>query len=302
MSTMDKYFSEQIDRYIEQMPDHTLIFFKGFSIAQVRQLIEHKNSVLNDLDLLDGDFINLEYLSESWLDIAAKIKRAKKPLVGFYEELIAIREVIPRIKLDHLVVIENNLLSPWVPCYYSYNKAVDLFDHLEGEHEAPADSELSQFLQLYGDVKLLDNKKALLLPTTVDDERLVTIQFWKGLIGEQEFPEEDIEHIEVGSKQDWEYCLNITNGVYRPALILQNGEEPLPHVNTVILAAMRLGFEAYYDELELYKEKVHYNDSQFTQILKKYWDNNANFRPLLFYKDPDRSQATETITQGQIIA
>ena len=302
MSTIDKYFSEQIDRYIEQMPDHTLIFFKGFSIAQVRQLIEHKNSVLNDPDLLDGDFINLEYLSESWLDIAAKIKRAKKPLVGFYEELVAIREVIPRIKLDHLVVVENNLLSPWVPCYYPYDKAVDLFDHLEGEHEAPVDSELSQFLQLYGDVKLLDNKKALLLPTTVDDERLVTMQFWKGLIGEQEFPEEDIEHIEVGSKQDWEYCLDITDGVYRPALILQNGEEPLPHVYTIILASMKLGFEAYYDELELYKEKVHYNDSQFAQILKRYWGSNANFRPLLFYKDPDRSQATETITQGQIIA
>lgn len=191
MSTMDKYFSEQIDRYVEQMPDHTLIFFKGFSIGQVRQLIVHKNSVLNDPDLLDGEFINLEYLNECWLDIAAKIKRAKKPLVGFYEELVAIREVIPRIKLDHLVVIENNLLSPWVPCNYLYSKAVALFDHLEGEREAPADSELSQLLQQYGDVKLLDDDKALLLPATVDDERLVFMQFWKGLIEEQEFPEHD---------------------------------------------------------------------------------------------------------------
>ena len=37
-------------------------------------------------------------------------------------------------------------------------------------------------------------------------------------------------------------------------------------------------------------------------LLQKYWGNAAQFRPLLFYKDPDRSQETEIITQGQIIA
>lgn len=37
-------------------------------------------------------------------------------------------------------------------------------------------------------------------------------------------------------------------------------------------------------------------------MLQKYWGNAAQFRPLLFYKDPDRSQETEIITQGQIIA
>ena len=180
--------------------------------------------MLDDASLLHDGFLDLEAIDDRWLDLAASIKSATKPLVGFYEELLAIRQLLPRMKIDNIVVIENNILSPWVPCYFPYSYAEKLFDYWQTEHEPPAGSPLVQLVQTYGDVKLLKEGKALLLPATLDDERIEIIPFWQGCVVEKEPLTDDIKHIEVGSIEDWEYCLNMTNGVLSSALFLQSGD------------------------------------------------------------------------------
>ena len=301
-STIGQYFSNRVEELISEFTGHTLIFFKGFGLEQIRFLITHPNSLLDDASLLHEGFLDLEAIDDRWLDLAASIKSATKPLVGFYEELLAIRQFLPRMKVDKIVVIENNILSPWVPCYFPYSYAEKLFDYWQTEHEPPAGSPLLQLVQMYGDVKLLKEGKALLLPATLDDERIEIIPFWQGCVVEKEPLTDDIKHIEVGSIEDWEYCLNMTNGVLSSALFLQSGDSLSARTSAIFSAANLLNLEVFLDELELYQEKIEYNDSQFVHVLQKYWGNAAQFRPLLFYKDPDRSQETEIITQGQIIA
>lgn len=300
--TIEQYFSSRLEEFISEFTGHTLIFFKGFGIQQIQQLIIHPNSLLKDASLIHEGYLDLEILDDNWLEIATSIKGSKKPLVGFYEELLAVKQILPRIKADKIIVVENNILSPWVPCYFPYSDAEKLFDYWQTEHEPPVGSSLVQLTQMYGDVKLLKDREALLLPAVLDDERIEILPFWQGDIVELEPPIDGVEYIEVGSMKDWEYSLNVTNGKFSPALFLQNGDKISVRTGAMLCAANLLGLEVFIDELELYQEKINYDDSQFVHLLQKYWGNTAQFRPLHFYKDPDRSRETEVITQGQIIA
>ena len=131
-----------------------------------------------------------------------------------------------------------------------------LFDYWQTEHEVSDENPLSQLVQLYGDVKLLKNQKALFLPLKLDDERIVEIPFWTGNIIEQEDIADNAEYIEVGSNRDWEYCLDITQGKAQSAVFLQNSETLSARTRATIYASKLLGFDVSIDELDLYQEKI----------------------------------------------
>ena len=300
MLDFNSYILAKIDEIISQFSGPTLIFFKGFSAATMEHLIAHPSSLLNDRALMKNGLIDFVELNDKWIDFLSAIKGARQPLIGFYEELLAIAPFLSRISIDRIVVVENNILAPWVPCCLPHEEAVKLFDYWQEEHE-PREKSMEILTQFYGDVKLINTDQALLLPITLDYDRIISYSFWNGP-EEINDPDPGIEQIEAGSLKDWEYCLNFACGKTKAALFLQQGDRLSARHSALLIAASQLGVPVYVDELELYREKYQYDDSQFVPILKKYWGHHANFRPLLFYKDPDRSRATESITQGQIIA
>ena len=83
---------------------------------------------------------------------------------------------------------------------------------------------------------------------------------------------------------------------------MQDGEEISSREKALAGALSVLNIDCTFDEFELYKEPITYDDSRFTSLLKKHWGNNAVFRNLLFYSDPDRSKETEILSQGFIIS
>lgn len=61
--SIEQHFSHRIEALISDFTGNTLLFFKGFGIQQIQQLIKHPNSLLDDDSLLhDGllDFAALE--------------------------------------------------------------------------------------------------------------------------------------------------------------------------------------------------------------------------------------------------
>lgn len=300
MKEMRDYFDSFLNSIITQYSGKTLIFFKGFAISQLEQIIAHPDTVINNPALISNGCLDLNVLDDTWIDAVSTIRMANGPLVGFYEELLAISEVIARLKIDKIVVVENNILTPWTPNYYPYDYAVRLFDYWQEEKE-PRDDITEKLSQYYGDVKLLSDHEALLLPATIDDKLIENVPFWTGEVSLKE-PEDDVEQIEVGSQKDWLYCLSFTQGKCEAALFLQNEDRISTRHKALLAAAERFGISISFDELDLYKEKIEYDDSQFLPILKKHWGQNASFRPLSFYRDPDHSRETEVLSQGQIIA
>ena len=52
-STIGQYFSNRVEELISEFTGHTLIFFKGFGLEQIRFLITHPNSLLDDASLFE---------------------------------------------------------------------------------------------------------------------------------------------------------------------------------------------------------------------------------------------------------
>ncbi len=300
MFTIDELFQERVEEVISTDSGCTLYFFKGFAVPQIRYLINHTHSILNAPELLRNDELDVEVLNEKWIDIIMSIRCAKEPLVGFYEELLLLQDDLAKLRVDRVVVIENNILAPWIPSCIPWNQVLRLFDYQQAEFEVK-DNLLKTLTQFYGDVKLLEHQQALLLPVVIDYTMVENISFWKD--GEYEFDELSCDiTIEIGSKADWEYRLQLLLGKRESALFLQRGDGISKREAALVSALVALDIEFVIDDVALYEEKLEYDGNQFLPLLKKYWGKEAAFRPLLFYKDPDRSHETEEISQGQIIS
>lgn len=300
MSNFLEYFASRVEEILSQYNGRVIVFFKGFSFLQIKQLIYHPKALLNDPSLIQNNQINIDALNDKWLELITTVTGMHTPLVGFYEELLVMREFLPRMNVDQLVVVENNILSPYSPCCFSYDDALMLFDYLQSD-QSPKGEKLDKLSQYYGDVKLLSNRTALLLPATVDDNRVTNILFWadESVVAEYDL---SAEHIEVGSLRDWEYCVNFSSGVFSSALILQNGNEPGLRQKALLCAAKQFNISVFVDDINLHREKIRFDADPFVPLLKRHWGETAEFRPLLFYRDPDQSKDTETISQGEIIA
>lgn len=300
MKNMRSCFENRVNSILSNCCGKTLLCFKGFANEQIEQLIVHPRSLLNDPSLIKDGFLDVDELNDKWIDFVTAIKMTDKPLVCFYEELLVIKSVLNKVALDQIVIVENNILSPWVPSYYPHTVDLALFDFWQQEHETK-DAYIKNLTEYYGDVKLLNDRRALLLPATLDDERIKIIPFWDTDYSLAE-PDPTLEMIETGSLQDWEFCLSFTRGQFASALFLQIGGVPDSRHRALLAASNQFGIKLGFDDADFYKEKFVYDESQFVPTLKKYWGDTAKFRPLLFYKDPDRSRDTETLSQGQIIA
>lgn len=295
---LQEVFLQKVHQFIAKASGKTILFFRGFSTDQIAQLISHSNAILQDDSLLSDGHLNLAGLNDRWLDLLTAMATADRPLVGFFEELLVIRDSLSRVRADHIIVVENNMLTPWTPSCIPQTQALALFDALQEEREIQ-DEQLLLLAGFYMDVKLLDNQ-ALLLPLSPDNPGIEYIPFWA------ETPDpvalSECEQIVIGGAKDWKYRLDLLNGDAAPAIFLQHGDKLDLRQKGLASALTALGVDCCFDDLERYTKKEAYDETAFLPLLRRYWGAGAAFRPLLFYHDPDRSRETETISQGVIIA
>lgn len=279
--------------------DRVLFVFKGFSINQIELIVKHPKSILAAADIIVENHLNLHSLNNKWFEILQSTMTTSGPLVGFYEELIAIRDFLPRLSMERIVIVDNNLLAPWIPCNLPYKDAVSLFDYFQTDHGTK--DELINFLtDFYGDVKLLPDDHALLLPHVIEDPRIQTYKFWTEQFVQSTSPFEHV--VEIGSIADWKFRLDIMNGFPREVALVPDKNTNEVELNTLAGALSTLQVPFTIENSNYIEDSFEYDDTFFRPLLKKYWGENAEFRPLAFYKDPDRSREIETVSQGQIIS
>ena len=294
----EKLFQKRVEELLTE-GDDALHVFKGFGLEQVRWLADCPGRLLPGQAFLAGGTLDVGALSESWVELVAAIQGREGPRVAFYEELLAVREMLPRVKAGKIVVWENNLFSPWSPSCLSYGEALGLFDFFQEEKEA-SDEATALLAQYYGDVKLLEGGRALVLPAVVESSQVEYRPFWTGEW--EDSGEGEGRLIEAGSQADWAYRLDLLEGKGESCVLLQHGETLRPREQALGMALHALGISFSVDEVELYREPSVYHEELFLPLLRKYWGAGASFRPLLFYRDPDVSRETELLSQGQIIA
>lgn len=291
-------FQRRVDALLSQDDNNVFYVFKGFALPQIEYLIHHPNSVLDSDDIITNQALNLQAINEKWMDIFKRINESRATKVGFYEELLLIKDFLGRLKTN-IVIVENNMLFPWTPCSIPYEQALKLFDNQQDEQE-PNNEQLQLLTQLYGDVKLLEDGKALLLPLNLEgeNEKIKVQHFWEETIPASTIIE--AEAIEIGSQQDWEYRVNLLFGAEKPVQLFYS--KTIPSVREKALASILSALGIEYGIHTMPVPRQIYDTKPFTALLKRYWGEDASFRPLVFYRDPDRSNEVETISQGEIIA
>lgn len=300
MLDFNTLFSSKLDDLITQVDDRSIIIFKGFDVEQIRVLIAHQNSINNDLSIIDNDSLNLHKLQDQCLNMVTKIATSNEILVGFYEELLLLKEFLRFFVNRKIVVVENSLLEHWTPCVIDNTQALALFDYHKQDKNTD-DEKILLLSELYSDVKVLDKDKILLLPIIIEYENVEYTDYWTNITEIYDEPDTEVT-IELYTKEDWSYRLDLIHGIQKSALILvknldiDNFTSPL----TYVLTELHIPFIV--DEAELYDEKIIYDDNLFLPVLKKFWGKDAAFRTLKFYKNPDYSTDIEEISQGQLIA
>ena len=300
MKNVNEYFEKRVNEMISNSNRKVFFVFKGFSRPQMHWLSIHPRSILKDPELFVDDCLNIETINEKWLDILQALKVSDHTLVGFYEELFAIREFLPRVNDSKIVIIENNLLSPWIPCYIKQEYILPFFDFLQEDRE-PENNTIRLLFLYYSDIKLLENNQALLLPISIDEEYVTTLPFWQAEVIETDIT--PTQRIELGTSADWMYRLQLLEKkAVPPALFLQSNKPLNISQHGLESALSTLGVAFRIQKREEIVQKVAYNTEPLIPIFKKHWGDSAEFRPLYFYKDPNRSRDLEAISQGEIIS
>ena len=303
--TFQEHFEKYVDNCLQCYTGKTLILFKGFGIKQIHYLIGHSQSILPCLQV-NNDSIDFAELNEKGFDMIGAIRKMEYPLVGFYEEWLAISKYSDLMPLDNIniVLIENNMLAPWTPCLLAQEDILQLFDCIHEDKEAE-NVVMKTLMEWYGEVKILPNEKAIVKPVDLEADGIERREYWAEqpvLLNEDEIDVDHADRIDVGSDDDWLYRLNLLDGNEKSALFLIDLKEVSKREKALAEAFVELHLPCAFDEIALYRETPAYLDKQFLPVLKKYWGPKAEFRTLQFYKNPDYSDQIEKMSQGQIIA
>lgn len=304
--TLDEIFIEEFNNIMKNAKAKELYIFKGFSISQMKWILQLPNSILNENQIFENDELNLDLIDKNWITIITNISKASDALVGFYEELLVIKDDLSKLPINNIIIIENNIFKPWVPCYLSKKLAVKFFDFLKSENENE-DNDIKLLSKYYSDVKLLNSGRSLLLPIILDEEFISYKNFWREhdnlCFFKNTLNDNTIKSIEIGSVEYWNYCIACCENNIMPFTYFLTSNKI--RGNTLnALVSMLLKFDVKFEivDSKTIKKHIDYNIEPFRNILKKYWGENAEFRRLKFYKEPDLSKEIENISQGYLIA
>lgn len=294
MKTMD-FFQQKVETLLASAKGRTFFFFKGFLPEQIRFLTGHSASLFSCQDFFGADGLCLDALLSAQTALAQAFCSAAEPRVGFYEELLVLRDILPQSAWDHILIIENNLLAPWSPACIPPDDALALFDCLQADYET-TDPKIRLLLSFYGDVQMVEHQ-FLLLPAPVDIPNLEILPFWSGNAVPAD-AEPSWLRIEPDTPLDWRFRLSVTAGNAAPAILLVYDASPTPQqeILATALTASSCPF-AYVRE----RDSIGTSEACLS-LLHRYWGEDASFRPLLFYRNPEESHETESISQGQIVA
>ena len=304
--TMDELFRQQVEARVQEQSGPALIVWKGFGPDQIRYLIGHPNSLLRG-NLLEGDCLNWGELEAQRRAMLAALMACQGPMVAFYEELLVLQDSVndlAGILNLPIVVVENNALAPWTPSLLSEDRLSGLARYLQADKNSE-DPEISRLSTYYSEVRALEDGRALVAPRSLYGEPGIVFRpFWEEAEAEHgEDRPEDCREIVLGSQRDWACRLDLLSAPVQPVLLLKRGNAPLTDSGKALAGALKtLGVDCWLEDLEDYEEPFEYDDRQFVPLLRTYWGEQAQFRPLLFYRDPDRGKELQTISQGSLIA
>lgn len=304
MISFQKYFENKVEELIKDSKEQTFFVFRGFNVEQVKYLINHKYSILNDTMLLENGFLNLAVLENNKKKMNKKLLLAENNVIGFYEELIALLSVVKDLSISfdgNVVIVNNNLFSNAVPSCITYNQASEFFDYIQSDRNYEK-MEMELVGKYYSDVMIINSNNILLYPNNVHrDLNLKIIDFFdtKSYVPGKY---NDGDEVLIGTDKDYLNRLAIMNDKVNSLNIRKDKVNKKGDANSLqtVLECLKIPYSIR--EEDIGASEFEYDDNQFRPYLKKYWGMNAEFRQLDFYCDPNTSKEVKKYSQGSLVS
>lgn len=304
MISFQKYFENKVDDLIQNSKEQTFFVFRGFGIEQIKYLVKHSKSILNDSRLISNDVLNLEVLEQSKKKLNKELLLSEGSIVGFYEELVGIVSAIRDITISFdgkVVIINNNLFTRAVPSCLSYKQVSSFFDYMQSDRMQEQD-DMELIGKYYSDAIIINEKNTLLFPNNVHkDLNLDVFDFFETNKDKPSSCYYD-KDILLGTEQDFLFRLAIVKGITEEVNIKKDISGRNGDYLSIQKALECLEIPYSLEEIDFKAPQYEYDASQFLPYLKKYWGSNAEFRELEFYKEPSISKSIKKVSQGSLVA
>ena len=304
MITFQRYFERRVEELLNNSSSLALFIFRGLEIEQIKYLVKHDYSILNDDEIIENNTLNIGALDRKRKALNLALMTAEHSLVGFYEELITIVSVLKDITASFdgkIIIIDNDLFPGPVPSCIPFNVAEGIFDYIQEDRNEES-SEMEMYCRYYTDVKILPNEKALLFFNNVHKDIICEqTELFKTIpLSTGEYIEG--EEIIVGTERDYLYRLAVMDSNIRGINIKRDPVKNGDYADSLIKVLRTLGIPFSVSDIDSFAPEYSYDNGQFLPWLKKYWGNNASFRDLKFYCSPDTSKEIELISQGSLVS
>lgn len=304
MISFQEYFENRVESLLRNSDIQTFFVFRGFGVQQLHYLINHPNSILPDLSLIENGTLDLSKLEYNKKKLNKGLILADGNIIGFYEELTAILSVIKDLSASFdgkVVIVNNNLFVKTIPNCIAYDQVSNFFDYIQSDktNEEPKMELIGRY---YSDVLILNEDNVLLYPINIHkDLNLQIIDFFEPQSYNTRTDNTE-EEILIGTEKDYLYRLSLLNDHEKSVSLKKDITDIDENLLSLQKALECLDIPYSITEIDFKVSEFEYDDSQFLPYLKRYWGENSEFRKLEFYKDPSISKEIKIYSQGSLVS
>ena len=288
-----KIYREHIERFLVsyEKDKPKVLFFLGFPKCFYEVLFEvgfyrfdQKSSTFFDVQNVDNKEIFTKLIANESLTWA------------FYEELIVFNDAMKDLTIvnSEFEVIMNNLYFDRYPVHYN-GDAFKIIKEIEEEKEIH-----SKYQRYYADAELQKGIlffSYILKHSEVDFNRKIEVV---DFFDECELSENNEDAKAISASDIYEFIYDVMNG--KKHFANYNVEGVVLKGQLKSLSALACLFDNKGFKISNIKiEKEDDRENRFEPILKKYWGEDAEFRDIKVYANPEYSNETDNISQGLMI-
>lgn len=284
----------------------SLLVFKGFPAYFYSELDNHIESIGGKKFRNNAGYIDVGLLDNAKNDLLIKFLTGFGVKWAFYEEFIVLAEMINEIQDRYdgqIKIFYNNIFDRYFPLdidpnYLDMNYEVSENESLNEEHLI---NTYSRFYSSY--IKLNENNYGVSFINKHSDENIKQIPFF-------DFTETYIYDIgndfdvSIVAKDTELFTLKkriLEDDFHGSIRIIIDSDKEKQYISSFTWLLNQLGIKWSIKANERFGHLKEDEEAKYINILKHYW-KSTSFRKLKFYKNPDISNETIEISQGNIIS
>lgn len=298
-------FNEILNKY---HGEKAAIFFRGFTPLQNKTILSCTDSLISVDITMDNEYLNIpSIISAKKMMVGQLSFTDRKLVVGVYEQLVAISGAVSNINDLYdgkIIIVDNNLFDGYYPSCIPLNIAKEVFEYYQQE-DKDTPEQLIPYVDCYGDVISLDGNKYF--TSIIDkhtDEKYITIPFFKKAESVLSKEMEISELISISDLNFVGHIADILYGEYSPTTYIIDTNDAKIRNRFYILADIlnNLGVPYSVRPYNRFDTTDISDDNKYLSLLHEYWGSDVSFRTLKFYKNPEFTNETIGISQGNIIS